>query len=112
MKIAIASEGQDMESMVAERFGRCPYFLILDEDGKLEESFSNEGTQASHGAGGMAVQSIAAKSAGVLIAPRLGPNATMALKASGMCAYEAIGCTCREAFENYRKGNLKEIPLG
>ncbi|MDO9507946.1 MAG: NifB/NifX family molybdenum-iron cluster-binding protein [Thermovirgaceae bacterium] len=112
MKIAIASEGQTLESMVAERFGRCPFFLILNEDGTLEETFSNEATQAAHGAGGMAVQSLAAKGAGALIAPRLGPNATMALKASGMRAYEANGCTCKEACENYLKGSLKEIPLG
>ncbi len=112
MKIAIASEGQTLESMVAERFGRCPFFLLLSEEGELEESLSNEATQAAHGAGGMAVQSIAAKGAGVLIAPRLGPNATMALKDSGIRAFEANGCSCQEALENYRKGSLKEIPLG
>ena len=112
MKIAIASEGQTLESMVAERFGRCPFFLIVNEDGTLEESFSNQATQAAHGAGGMAVQSLAAKGASVLIAPRLGPNATMALKSSGIRAYEASGCSCQEAFENYKKGSLKEIPLG
>lgn len=112
MRIAIASEGQTIESMVAERFGRCPFFLILNEEGVLEESLSNDATQAAHGAGGMAVQSLAGKSVDVLIAPRLGPNATMALKASGIRAFEAIGCSCREAFENYKKGSLKEIPLG
>ncbi|HRV71011.1 MAG TPA: NifB/NifX family molybdenum-iron cluster-binding protein [Thermovirgaceae bacterium] len=112
MKIAIASEGPTMDSMVAERFGRCPFFLILDQDGNLEESMSNDATQAAHGAGGMAVQSIAAKGAKTLIAPRLGPNATMALKASGIRAFEASGCTCLEALEKFRKGSLKEIPLG
>lgn len=112
MKIAIAAEGQTIESMVAERFGRCPFFLILNEDGTLEESFSNEATQAAHGAGGMAVQSLAQKNVNVLIAPRLGPNATMALKASGIRAFEAVGCSCLEAFENHKKGSLKEIPLG
>lgn len=112
MKIAIASEGTTLESMVAERFGRCPYFLILDEDGKLEEAFSNEATQAAHGAGGMAVQNVAQRGVQGLIAPRLGPNATMALKASGIRAFEASGCTCKEAYENFLKGSLKEIPLG
>jgi predicted Fe-Mo cluster-binding NifX family protein len=112
MKIAIAAEGNTIESMIAGRFARCPYFLILDEDGKLEEAFSNDATQAAHGAGGMAVQSIAAKGAKTLIAPRLGPNATMALKASGIRAFEASGCTCKEAYENFLKGSLKEISLG
>ncbi len=111
MKIAIASEGQALESPVAERFGRCPFFLIIEDDGTLLEALSNEATKASHGAGGMAVQLIAAQGASTLIAPRLGPNATMALKASGIRAFEATGKTCGEALEDFRKGSLKEIPL-
>ncbi len=111
MKIAIASEGQTLDSPVAERFGRCPFFLIVEDDGTLLEALSNEATKASHGAGGMAVQAIAAHGVTALIAPRLGPNATMALKASGISAFEAAGQTCRQALEDFRKGSLKEIPL-
>lgn len=111
MKIAIASEGQTLESPVAERFGRCPFFLIVDGEGSLLEAISNEATKASHGAGGMAVQSIASRGVSALIAPRLGPNATMVLKAANIRAFESSGQSCKEAFEQYKKGSLKEIPL-
>lgn len=111
MKIAIASEGQTLESPAAERFGRCPFFLIVEEEGTLLEAVSNDATKASHGAGGMAVQTIAAHGVSALIAPRLGPNATMALKASGIRAFESSGQTCKEALEDFKKGSLKEIPL-
>jgi predicted Fe-Mo cluster-binding NifX family protein len=30
MKIAVSSTGQTLESAVEARFGRCPYFLIVD----------------------------------------------------------------------------------
>lgn len=111
MKIAISSEGQTLESPVAERFARCPFFLIVDEEGSLLEALSNQATQAAHGAGGMAVQFIASKGVSALIAPRLGPNAVSALKAAGIRAFEASGMTCKEAFEQYKKGSLREIPL-
>ena len=32
MKIAISSTGQTLDSTVDARFGRCPYFLIVDPD--------------------------------------------------------------------------------
>ena len=111
MKIAISSEGQTFESPVAERFARCPFFLIVDEEGSLLEALSNQATLAAHGAGGMAVQFIASKGVSALIAPRLGPNAVSALKAAGIRAFEATEMTCKEAFEQYKKGSLREIPL-
>jgi len=32
MKIAISASGPDKDSSVDERFGRCPYFMIVDTD--------------------------------------------------------------------------------
>ena len=111
MKIALSSEGQTLESPVAERFARCPFFLLVDEEGSLLEALTNQATQAAHGAGGMAVQLLASKGVSALIAPRLGPNAVAALKAAGIRAFEASGMTCEEALKLYNKGSLKEIPL-
>lgn len=111
MKIALSSEGQTLESPVAERFARCPFFLLVDEEGSLLEALPNQATQAAHGAGGMAVQLLASKGVSALIAPRLGPNAVAALKAAGIRAFEASGMTCEEALKLYNEGSLKEIPL-
>ena len=32
MKIAISSVGKTLDSQVDQRFGRCPYFLIVDSE--------------------------------------------------------------------------------
>jgi predicted Fe-Mo cluster-binding NifX family protein len=34
MKIAISSTGNTIESEIDSRFGRCPYFLILEIENK------------------------------------------------------------------------------
>ncbi len=30
MRIAVAAEGPGLQDRVSDRFGRCPYFLIVD----------------------------------------------------------------------------------
>ena len=38
MKIIISSEGKDLDSKIAEVFGRCSYFLFVEiEDQKIKE---------------------------------------------------------------------------
>ena len=33
MKIAITADGEKLHSKVDQRFGRCPYFIVLDING-------------------------------------------------------------------------------
>lgn len=32
MKVAISSNGKNLESLIDPRFGRCPYFLFVETD--------------------------------------------------------------------------------
>ena len=42
MKIAISSSGENLNSQLDPRFGRCTYFLVIDPDEMTFEVFSNE----------------------------------------------------------------------
>lgn len=50
-KIAIASEGETMESQVGNQAARCPWLLFFDEKGELTETMENPHREERGGAG-------------------------------------------------------------
>ena len=44
MKIAISSTGNTLDSKMDQRFGRCPYFLIVDSKTMSFKAKTNEAT--------------------------------------------------------------------
>ena len=59
MKIAIASTGDSLDSMLDKRFGRCSYFAILDTETKDVEFIVNPNKDIDEGAGPASIQLIA-----------------------------------------------------
>lgn len=63
MKIGISSTGQKLEDKIDARFGRCPYFLIVDigenNEVKLEKAIENTAAAQAGGAGPTAAQLVA-----------------------------------------------------
>jgi predicted Fe-Mo cluster-binding NifX family protein len=109
MKIAIASSGKTLDSIVDPRFGRCPYFLIVDSETEELEVLENQAGQASRGAGISAAQVIANKKVGGVVAGNFGPNAVNVLSSSGIKIFGGVtGITVKEALEKYKGGSLKE----
>ena len=51
MKIAISSDGKNLEASIDPRFGRCRCFLIVETDDMSFEAFDNENVALSGGAG-------------------------------------------------------------
>lgn len=110
MKIAIATVGKTLDSPVDARFGRCPYFLIVDSKTDEFEAIENTAGQTFRGAGISAAQMIATKSVEVVMAGNFGPNAVNVLNSAGVKIFGGIsGITAKEAFEQYKKGELKEM---
>jgi predicted Fe-Mo cluster-binding NifX family protein len=109
VKIAIASSGKTLDSSVDPRFGRCPYFLIVDSETGKFETIENTSGQAFRGAGISAAQMIANKKVGVVIAGNFGPNALNVLNASGIKIFVGLGKTAKEALVYYQEGKLEEI---
>ena len=84
MKICVTSTGDNLDSDVDPRFGRCRYFLIVDTDTMSYESISNENAMVSGGAGIQAAQTVAKVGVEILITGNVGPNAYQTLSAAGI----------------------------
>ena len=83
MKIAVASEGKDLDSEISERGGRAPFYLVF-EDKKLVETIKNPFATGGGGAGFSVAYMLAEKKVSLVIAGKLGGNMVSALKEKGM----------------------------
>lgn len=107
MKIAVSSSGKTLESKVDERFGRAPFFLII-EDG-LSEIIENPNLSAEGGAGIQTAQMLADKGVEAVIAGSFGPKAYQTLDAAGIRMYSGSGMTVSEALELLKTNKLKPM---
>lgn len=108
MKICVSATANSLDAQVDPRFGRCPYFLVVDSEAMRFETFPNAASDASGGAGIQAAQTIASKGTKVLITGNVGPNAFQALSAAGIKVVTGASGTVREVVEKYKRGELSE----
>jgi predicted Fe-Mo cluster-binding NifX family protein len=108
MRICVSASANSLDAPVDPRFGRCPYFIIVDSETLQFEAVPNPASGAVGGAGIQAVQIIASKGAKVVITGNIGPNAFQALSAAGIKIITGAYGTVREVVEKYRRGELKE----
>ncbi|MEA2020637.1 MAG: NifB/NifX family molybdenum-iron cluster-binding protein [Patescibacteria group bacterium] len=109
MNICITSTGENLEAPVSPRFGRCPYFLIVDTEGEDVKVVENPSNRASRGAGVGAAQIVSEAGCDIVITGNVGPNALFALDRFGIKAYAgAAGKTGEKALEAF---NARELTL-
>ena len=107
MKLAVSSQGKNIESPVDPRFGRCAYFLIVETDDLRFEAFDNENRSLGGGAGIQSAQFVASKGAKAILTGFCGPKAVRTLSAAGIELYVVQRGTVKEAVEKFIKGELK-----
>jgi predicted Fe-Mo cluster-binding NifX family protein len=107
MKIAISSNGDNLDSQIDPRFGRCAYFLVVDTDDMNFEAFDNKSIALGGGAGIQAAQFVASKDAKAVLTGNMGPNAIKTLSAAGVEVFVGQAGTVREALERYKGGELE-----
>jgi predicted Fe-Mo cluster-binding NifX family protein len=108
MRICVSASAKSLDASVDPRFGRCPYFIIVDSETMQFEVVPNPALGAIGGAGIQAAQIIASKGAKVVITGNVGPNAFQALSAAGIKIITGAYGTVREVVEKYGRGELKE----
>jgi predicted Fe-Mo cluster-binding NifX family protein len=108
MKICVSASASNLDAQVDPRFGRCPYFVIVDSETMKFEAIPNTAVGAMGGAGVQAAQTVASKGAKVVVTGNVGPNAFQALSTAGIKIVIGAFGTVREAVEAYMKGKLKE----
>jgi predicted Fe-Mo cluster-binding NifX family protein len=92
------------------RFGRGPFFVIVDTDSMSENSIANTLVNATSGAGIQAAQEIARQGATALITGNVGPNAMQTLSAAKIDVYQYQGAgSVRDVVEKFKRGELTKI---
>ena len=89
--IAVASDGETLESAVSHLAARGPYFLIVDSEGKLLEAVENPYKDTRGGAGVSATNFLAEKNVTIVIAGNFGTKMIAALKAQEIDYFEFEG---------------------
>jgi predicted Fe-Mo cluster-binding NifX family protein len=109
MKICITSQGDNFESQVDPKFGRCVYFLIIDLENMSFEAINNPNAQTGGGAGIQAGQLLSDKDVKILLTGNVGPNAFETLKAAQIEIITGVSGKILDAITKYKNGEYKPI---
>ena len=109
MKIAVSATGQNKESLLDRRFGRCDYFIIYDTEVGELKVIGNKGVSAEGGAGIAAASQVIEESVSAIITGNLGPNAFELIEKAGIKAYSCEALPVFRVVEMFQKNELSEI---
>jgi predicted Fe-Mo cluster-binding NifX family protein len=107
MKVAVSSNGDNLDAQLDPRFGRCAFFLVVNPDNMSFEAFNNESAAQGGGAGIQAAQFLASQGVAAVITGNCGPNAVQTLSAAGVDLLAGQAGTVKEVVQRYKKGNLR-----
>ncbi len=111
MKIAISSTGKTVEDEIDVRFGRCPYFLIVElenKEVKNVKAIENTAKAQVGGAGITAGEIVGNEGVEAVITTNLGPRAFSVFSQLGIKVYSAGG-SIKKAIQDFIDGKLSEI---
>lgn len=106
MKIAVTTQGPNLDDKVDPRFGRCAYFLVVDTETMTAEAVENANVNAGGGAGIQSAQLIADRGVSHVLTGNCGPNAYRTLEAAEIKIIVGVSGIAREAVEKFKSGDL------
>ncbi len=106
MKIAVTSTGRSPDDNVEARFGRCPYFLIIDTDTMQCEAIENPNIALGGGAGIQSAQLMSEKGVTTVLTGNCGPNAFNVFGQAGIQVVVGVSGPVRNAVEQFKTGAL------
>jgi predicted Fe-Mo cluster-binding NifX family protein len=106
MKLALSVDGQTENPQLDHRFGRCPYFLIVDTVTQDRIFKRNPGLDSERGAGTQAAQYLVNHHVEVIISGHFGPNAYSVLDAAGIQMYSANDGKAETLLADFHAGTL------
>ena len=110
MRIGFAvDEDKGMESSISGHFGRCPYYIIVDVEGRevKEVSVLSNPFYPNNAPPGKLPALLNEQGVEVMVAGGMGPRAVEAFRELGIEVFTGACCTVKEALEAYLKGELK-----
>jgi len=109
MKIAVTATGPSLDAPVDPRFGRCPYFLIVETDNLAFEAVENPSVTLGGGAGIQSAQFISEKGARFVLTGNCGPNAYQTLSAAKIEVIVGCSGVVRDVVEQFKAGQLNAV---
>jgi len=109
MLIAIASEGLDTDSLVAEKFGRTPFIIIYDTEKNTFESLRNPYANIFGGAGIQTSQFIIEKNVCAVITTEIGVNPLRLMNFANVEVYFCSKMQIKEVVNQFVEGKLSII---
>jgi predicted Fe-Mo cluster-binding NifX family protein len=106
MKIAVTAASPSLDATIDPRFGRCPYFLIVETDDMRFEAVANPSLSLGGGAGIQAAQLMAEKGVRHVLTGNCGPNAHQTLSAAGIGVIVGCSGAVRNAITEFAAGRL------
>lgn len=108
MKIAVTSQGPDMDAAVDPRFGRAKCFIVVDtETGESAVHDNAQNLNAAQGAGIQAGRNVADLGVEAVVTGHVGPKAFTTLRAAGIRVYAGASGTVAEAVQQFKAGRLE-----
>ncbi len=112
MKIAISTNGKNLESIIDERFGRCRYFMILETDDMSYEVIENTNADLSTSAGIQSATLVASKGVEAVITGNCGPKAMQVFAATTIRVIIGQHGTIKDVVEKFKRGDLNPSTRG
>jgi predicted Fe-Mo cluster-binding NifX family protein len=110
MKICITAQGATPDAPAEQRFGRAPYFIIMDSENGSFEAIPNPFAGGAGGVGPKAAQVIIDHKVNALISGQLGGNARAVLQVAGIALYTyRAGGSVRDAFGLFSRNALEPM---
>ena len=106
MKIAVTATEPSLDARMDPRFGRCPYFLVVETDDGSFEAVENQSVSLGGGAGIQSAQLMADKGVQTVLTGNCGPNAYQTLAAAGIAVIVGCGGTVADVVEQFKAGQL------
>ena len=108
MIIAVSATGSQQTAPVDPRFGRAPFFVIVDsESGAVVSILNNSGNRATmSGAGISSAQSIVDSGVEAVITGQIGPKASQVLSAAGISVFAGAQGSVADAVTAYQSGQV------
>ncbi len=110
MKVAITSQGPDMNSAVDPHFGRAKCFIVVDtETGDFAAHDNSQNLNAVQGAGIQAGRNVIDLGVEAVITGNVGPKAFATLQAGGVEIYIGATGSVNDAIEQLKAGTLELV---
>jgi predicted Fe-Mo cluster-binding NifX family protein len=109
MIIAIASAGKELNSLIAESFGRSEYFTFYNTDEKNCTTLRNPFSELLDGAGIQTAQFVIENNVASVIVNRIGIKSFRTLKSAEVNIFKCLNNNLEKTIEDYLQGYLKEI---